>query len=374
MYNEIENIIINKHNNSRYKTVKQTEKLLSEEERKYLLNKYNVNIFEALYMLINNISNVPKCPICGNKLQYIINIGYKKYCSRSCAAQSCQEKRIKTYKEKYGVISPFQNKETREKIKQIIKDKYGVDNIAQHDEIKKKIKETVVKNNGGMGAASDSIREKMKQTCLKKYGVEHNFQMESCQINSHSEAAKQKQKETNLKRYGCVCSVNNKEIQQNIRKNNLEKYGVEWMSQREDLILIKNETKRKNHTFNTSKPEEEIYNKLLTKFNKDDIIRQFYDKEKYPFNCDFYIKSLKLFIEFQGTWTHGGHPFNKDDTDDILLLEKWKNGNGEFYKNAISTWTIRDVKKRKTAKENNLNWIEFFNMKEFDNWLNNINN
>lgn len=54
MYNEIENIIINKHNNSRYKTVKQTEKLLSEEERKYLLNKYNVNIFEALYMLINN--------------------------------------------------------------------------------------------------------------------------------------------------------------------------------------------------------------------------------------------------------------------------------------------------------------------------------
>ena len=32
----------------------------------------------------------------------------------------------------------------------------------------------------------------------------------------------------------------------------------------------------------------------------------------------------------------------------------------------------KDPLKRKTAKENNLNWIEFFSMKEFENWYNNL--
>lgn len=41
------------------------------------------------------------------------------------------------------------------------------------------------------------------------------------------------------------------------------------------------------------------------------------------------------------------------------------------YDATIDIWSIHDVKKRNIAKENNLNWIEFFNMKEFDNWLNN---
>ena len=43
----------------------------------------------------------------------------------------------------------------------------------------------------------------------------------------------------------------------------------------------------------------------------------------------------------------------------------------KFYNNAIQTWTIRDVKKRNTAKENTLNYIEFWTVKELTNWLNN---
>ena len=31
-----------------------------------------------------------------------------------------------------------------------------------------------------------------------------------------------------------------------------------------------------------------------------------------------------------------------------------------FYDTAIETWTQRDPLKRKTAKENNLNWVEIF--------------
>ena len=31
---------------------------------------------------------------------------------------------------------------------------------------------------------------------------------------------------------------------------------------------------------------------------------------------------------------------------------------------AIETWTIKDVEKRNTAKKNNLNYVEFFTLKE----------
>lgn len=58
------------------------------------------------------------------------------------------------------------------------------------------------------------------------------------------------------------------------------------------------ETKRRNNSFNTSSDEEVYYNYLLQHFEETDILRQYRD-ERYPFNCDFYIKSLDLFIEIQ---------------------------------------------------------------------------
>ena len=70
-------------------------------------------------------------------------------------------------------------------------------------------------------------------------------------------------------------------------------------------------TKRKRNSFNTSLPEEQYYNQLLTQFSKDDIIRQYYDKSRYPFHCDFYIKSIDKFIECNFHWTHNNHPFNE---------------------------------------------------------------
>ena len=42
------------------------------------------------------------------------------------------------------------------------------------------------------------------------------------------------------------------------------------------------------------------------------------------------------------------------------LLSIWKNKNTKYYNNAIETWTIRDVKKRNIARENNLNYLEIF--------------
>lgn len=119
-----------------------------------------------------------------------------------------------------------------------------------------------------------------------------------------------------------------------------------------------NATKRKNKTFNTSKSEEAYYNYLVDTYGKDDIIRQYRDKERYPFHCDFYIISLDKFIELNSHWTHGTEPYDETNPKHIelknFLIEKSKTS--DFYSVALRVWTETDVKKRKIALENNLNY------------------
>ena len=98
-----------------------------------------------------------------------------------------------------------------------------------------------------------------------------------------------------------------------------------------------------------------------------DIIRQ-YRSELYPFSCDFYIPTEDLYIECNYTWTHGGKPYEGTKEDNIKL-NKWKEKNTKFYNNAIYTWTDLDVRKRNIVKQNNLNFIEFWDINELKEWL-----
>ena len=76
-----------------------------------------------------------------------------------------------------------------------------------------------------------------------------------------------------------------------------------------------------------------------------------------------------MFIEYNGTWTHGSKPY-VDNLECNAILDKWKekSKNSKFYKNAIYTWSVLDVKKRNIAKQNKLNYLEFFNMNQFNEW------
>lgn len=135
---------------------------------------------------------------------------------------------------------------------------------------------------------------------------------------------------------------------------NKDKVGVQERSR--ETVERCNNTKRLRGTFNTSKPEERMYIDLCEQYGKDNVIRQYHD-ERYPFNCDFYIKSEDLFIELNAHWTHGGRPYDENDTACQEQLAKWqeKAKTSRFYKTAIDVWTHRDVNKSKVAKENNLN-------------------
>ena len=76
-----------------------------------------------------------------------------------------------------------------------------------------------------------------------------------------------------------------------------------------------------------------------------------------------------MFIEYQGFRSHGPHPYNKHNEEDIKLLSDWKNklndknikeSTKHLIKSDINGWTKVDVFKRNIAKLNNLKFIEIF--------------
>ena len=177
---------------------------------------------------------------------------------------------------------------------------------------------------------NQNVKDKIKQTNISKYGVEHNWQIKEEQIKSHSKEALNK------------CFI----------------------------------TQKKNGTLNKSKDEDQSYELIKSKYN--DVIRH-YKCDRYPFICDFYIPSLDLFIECQYSMFHNKRPYlgSNEDLNEIEIIKeksyKRKLITGKHktrYDSLLDTWIIRDVNKRNIAKENGLNYKEFFTILELENWLN----
>ena len=379
-------------------------KRATKEELNYILKRYNdsENINESLIRIFNNYEIHPCCPICGKPLQ-LNRTKWRTYCSNSCKSKDTANK----LEQKYGVRSTLRLKEVQEKTKQTLINHYGVDNPQKAKEVQEKTKQTYIKKYGvEYFSQSKEIQEKIKQTCLEKYGTEYYLNSKDCKTKTiikfgvdnyrktneckqfvskyrkeHKNELNEKRKQTYLERYGVNNPQKSKEIQEKTKQTCLKKYGYTTYSQSNEYKeFVKNnpeiyknaqiksyESKKKNNSFHISKTENESYKLLKEKYS--DVITQYKSKE-YPFVCDFYIPSLNLYIECNYHWTHGGHPYDKNNIDDINLINKWLEKNTKYYDCAIYTWTIRDVNKRNIAKQNKLNYLEFFNFIDFINWYN----
>ena len=60
-----------------------------------------------------------------------------------------------------------------------------------------------------------------------------------------------------------------------------------------------------------------------------------------------YVEDKDLYIEYNGTWTHGNHMFDINNENDLKLLNIWKEKsiNHKYYNTAIYVWTILDLEK-----------------------------
>lgn len=342
-----------KNTNMLYRKVKYGKVL--PEEIEYLKTRFEnvTNIYEAFYLIKHDLDGPLTCKLCGKRIPFINEIksygkrdGLKPYCSSYCQQHDPEklQNMRRSIIDKYGVKSTLGIKKFIDKRKKTCQEKYGSNSILGNKEFRKKIPE-LIKNKYGETYLSDvqkerwshiskeernKITEKKRQTFLKHYGVD-NY--------------------TKTEEYKKFASSISKEVQ---------KKGY--------ITMKKNGTLYKRN----SKAEDECYD-LLKEFYPD-IMRQYYDKNRYPYKCDFYIPSKDLFIEYQGFYTHGGNPYDKNSVKDQVILERLKRKYKDWKKlpQIITTWTIKDVEKRECAKRNNLNYLEFFTINQVREYINRI--
>ena len=167
-----------------------------------------------------------------------------------------------------------------------------------------------------------------------------------------------------IKRYGGV-GFGSKQVMEKYLNTLEEKYNdITYRNQSKNSETLKELHQLWKNKFDISNPitsllEINVYDFLIDLFGKEDIIPQ-YKSTIYPFYCDFYIKSLDLYIEIQGHPSHGPHPFDKTNIEDINCLNEYKAKHTKYYDKIIEVWTVRDVNKRNIAKENKLNYLEVF--------------
>lgn len=136
---------------------------------------------------------------------------------------------------------------------------------------------------------------------------------------------------------------------------------------------------------NSSVFEVFVYAALLKRFGADDVLIDYgvhpYDS-RYPYPCDFYIKSLDLFIELNMHFTHGGHWFNISYGPDALRKQHLEQTDRVRNRKFLATWCVQDVRKRKAASSANLKYLVFWdgttkhvgntlvpNLTDFNTWM-----
>ena len=375
-------------------------------------------VYEIYYRLKNNLKKRPVCIICGKPVKYTSG-HYAKFCSKECQYSDLGKKitkeiKIKSNLEKYGVEHTSQLKEVTDKrtknradhvneiqqhVRESLYKKYGAYDVMHIPHILQKIKNTNLKKFGvefplqQLKKENSEIYQKISQTCINKFGVDSplknkevrekikqtNIQKYGVDNLFKNDIIKEKIKQTNIQKYGVDYLFKSNIIKEKIKQTNIQKYGVDNPLKNKE-IWKKSQDNRQISS--KSKLENNFLNYLKLKYESDDIITQYKSKE-YPYYCDFYIKSINLYIEIQGHWTHNDHPFDINNLNDQQIMNIWrtKSLSDKYYKNALNTWTIKDVEKRNTAIQNNLNYLEIFGKTDlnkyidiFENYIKNMEN
>ena len=369
---------------------------------KYLNNRFDeLSIFENLSEILYCIkqkTEPKKCIICGKPaLYYGFNKGYSETCSHSCHCKhqmnnltksedflNKQQEKLKIKHPEYfynwNVISDENDEWV---LKHFIR--YNRKNFCPDTN---KLENGLWTKNDKNKMIVDYVIKRFNKSSIEEnlYWLYHKLQNEPiCPVCGN------KLKFINfINGYQRVCSHScatlHPETRKKLIKTNNEKYGSDFYLGTKECINKSKKTlsekykngiflnhKQNSPTIYCSKGELRILNILKEKY--PDVITYYRDKRysnprnNYQWECDFYIPSLDLFIEYQGFRSHGPHPYNKHNEEDIKLLSDWKNklndknikeSTKHLIKSDINGWTKVDVFKRNIAKLNNLKFIEIF--------------
>ena len=322
-----------------------------------------------------------------------------------------KERRRRTVQERYGVDSVLSDPALRERARQTIREVYGVDNVSQSEVIKARKRESSMRRYGVPSTALDpdvrrrqletlrrncpdlpadargpfnapSVQAAAKATHLARHGVENPFARDDVKdqirqtVREHygvdnpslSPVIQERRRQTMQERYGVDNPFESEVFQEKSRQTVQERYGVDYVFQSDEIIARSMDTKRKNGTFATSSAEDALYELLVGYADQHGmtVVRQHRDEKRYPFAVDFYIPERDLFIELNGSWSHGRHWYEADREMDQKTVRTWrkKGEKSQYYRNALEVWTERDVRKREAAREAQLNYVTLWDGSE----------
>ena len=273
----------------------------------------------------------------------------------------------------HGTDNPFKLDEYQEKAAQTREERYGArytmaEGSVFADEARKKGRATRRSRERYTRVLTpDEIARRSARTAKtvrSRYGVDHVSQIPSAREAQRQRAEQygkqwaEKARQTNIERYGFPSWTMGDEARREISKR-MSSARV----QRQSLA-----TKKRNATLATSSPEDALYELLVEYADQHGmtVVRQYRDEERYPFAVDFYIPERDLFIELNGSWSHGGHWYESDREMDQKTVQTWrkKGEKSQYYLNALGTWTERDVRKREAARDAQLNYVTLWDGSE----------
>lgn len=325
--------------------IKYTKDDIYDYQYNYIISNYTVNDVEEAYRhMSKTYSDLSKAQ--GRREIFILGCCFGSY--------------AKVFKRILGSKKYDDLRNECWKLKQVstIRSKYGVDNVFDKRVFSNFVSDEVIAEG----------RIKREQTLLERYGV--------TDVNKYQpfiDKMVNSQRETFIKKYGVdnpmkVPDIANLSAERR-QESMLEKYGVANSVQSTEIRNKIFKSRRKNKTLNTSLPETTMLYELQSIFGEDDVVYNEIIDDRYPYHVDFYIKSRDLFIELNGDVTHGNKWFDDNDEYDKKKLDSYlinmeriesESGKKSKYGAIIRTWTVTDVMKRNIAKENNLNYLVFW--------------
>lgn len=294
----------------------------------------------------------------------------------------------------YGTDNPFKLDSFQEKAAQTREERYGArytlaEGSVFAEEARKKGSETLA-----------PIRQAKRERTLARKQREREERQRECALHGYHRrtltdeekiVANERRIATSQARYGVdhpsqrlsfkqsmsqymTDPENQRRIRAKTVSTNQERYGVAYFTQLPEHRLEQSRrmsdpahqrrilsAKRENGTLATSAPEDVLYELLVEYVSQHGmtVVRQYRDEKRYPFAVDFYIPERDLFIELNGSWSHGGHWYEVDREMDQRTVQTWlkKCKKSKYYRVALETWTERDVRKREAAHQAELNYV-----------------
>jgi hypothetical protein len=228
------------------------------------------------------------------------------FCGKSCMNEAQRKDGILWKRnrerciEKYGVAHQLSMQSVREKVSKTCIEKYGVVNPSQADVVREKKSASLRRTFAERG---DEIKKKRMTSNLESFGVPWPMM---------SQEVRDKSRLSFSSRYGegVKCAMDIKEV---VERTDFESAAIK-----------RHESMKRNGTYKTSKPEEQIYNFLCEKYGADNVVRQAIVKQ-WP--IDFYVKTIDVYVQIDGIYWHGigrtkEELLNSESSRDKIIFRK----------------------------------------------------